>query len=301
MTQLRQNLDVTAASLADALTHELVKPFHALLATYEGTFPGITGRVAPVIDRAALKAAFRTEVALLIKDSMEQETEESLRTALTKVDELRNQLSNGAVLTQDAARVLITKAGGIFIGKEELVRLGELDTDAVVPEIPAKYSKAFLEAAHPFRSETIASHITLAFDRESNAWHSIDRGEGGKSDIVPGSLGNEGRGLIGTRQDRLLTKNGAQIKVEGVVISPHEDSFPIERILNNAVALHLAAGKPIDTAPLRGIFGRTGDFRRGTPGCRIVLGCPDEGSVRVLDSFHSLVIDSDVGLLAGWN
>ena len=178
---------------------------------------------------------------------MEEGTVDSLTAALKNVEELRELLAQG---TQEDTRALITKAGGIFIGKEELVKLGKLDPDAVIPEIPAKYSQAFLESTHPLRGGSIASRIIFAFDPQSNQWHTVDRGEGGKSDIVPGSLakyaaaffrisrsslrslfsifrGKDGLGLSGEKQDELLKKN----------------SSPIERILANALALHLELDK----------------------------------------------------------
>jgi len=301
MTQATQKLDAKAASIAGDLSDKLLAPFSAALATFEGAFPGITERLTAVIDPAKLKAALETEVAQSIKALMEEGTEDSLTAAVGKVKELRGLLAQGAGLAQEDTRALITKAGGIFIGKEELVKLGKLAPDAVIPEIPAKYSQAFLESKHPLRDKTIASHIILGFDPESNQWHTVDRGEGGKSDIVPGSLGKEGRGLSGDKQDELLKKDGAQIKVEGAEISPLKDSSPIERILDNAVALHLAAYKSIDTAPLRGIWGRAGDTQRGASGCRVLLGNSDEGGVSVGGNCPSDLDDFSVGLLAGWN
>jgi hypothetical protein len=301
MTQATQKLDAKAASIAGDLSDKLLAPFSAALATFEGAFPGITERLTAVIDPAKLKAAFSTEVAQSITALMEEGTEASLTAAVGKVKELRGLLAQGPALTQEETRALITKAGGIFIGKEELIKLEKLAPDAVIPEIPAKYSQAFLESTHPLRGGSIASRIIIAFDPQSNQWHTVDRGEGGKSDIVPGSLGKDGRGLSGDKQDELLKKDGAQIKVEGVEISPHKDSSPIERILDNAVALHLAADKSIDTAPFRDIYGRTGDTQRGASGCRVLLGHSHGNGVDVYVGYHSDDANDGVGLLAGWN
>jgi len=206
-----------------------------------------------------------------------------------------------ALTTEEKTRTLITKAGGIFIGKDELVNLGKLAPDAVLPEIHAKYSQAFLESTHPLRGGSIASHIILVFDPETNKWYTADRGEGGKSDIVPGSLGKDGKGLSGDKQDELLKKDGAQIKVEGAEISTHKDSLPIERILDNAVALHLAAGKPLDTAPFYGIWGRSGDTQKAASGCRRLLGHSLQVGVRAYGRYHGDFAINNVGLLAGWN
>jgi len=211
--------------------------------------------------------------------------------------------AQGSALTQEKTRALITKAGGIFIGKDELLKLGndKLAPDAVIPEIHAKYSQAFLESTHPLRGGSIASHIILGFDPETNKWYTADRGEGGQSDIVPGSLGKDGKGLSGDKQDELLKKDGAQIKVEGAEISTHKDSLPIERILDNAVALHLAAGKPLDTAPFYGIWGRSGDTQNAASGCRRLLGLSRRNGVRANANCHSDNAFSYVGLIAGWN
>jgi hypothetical protein len=230
----------------------------------------------------------------------------------SRISKASGSLEEKTSLSQEVTRDLITKAGGIFIGKEELVKLGKLAPDAVLPEIPAKYSQAFLESKHPLRERTleskdplrertIASHIILGFDPETNQWHTIDRGEGGQSDIVPGSFGKDGKGLSGDKQDELLKKDSTQIKVEGVEISTHKDSLPIERMLDSAVALHFAAGKSIETAPFYGIWGRTGDTQNAASGCRRLLGNSYQNGVYAVDYYHSDNANYLVGLIAGWN
>jgi hypothetical protein len=220
--------------------------------------------------------------------------------AESRISLASDSLEEKASLSHGDARDLITKAGGIFIGKDELVNLGKLAPDAVLPEIPAKYSQAFLESTHPLREGTIASHIILGFDPETNQWNTIDRGEGGQSDIVPGSLGKDGKGLRGDKQDELLKKDGAQIIVEGAEISTHKDSLPIERTLDNAVALHLAAGKSIETAPFYGIWGRTGDTQNAASGRRRLLGRSHLRGVDAYGLYPGALAFADVGLLAGW-
>jgi hypothetical protein len=181
-----------------------------------------------------------------------------------------------------------------------LVGLGKIAPDAQVPEIPAKYSAVFLQAAHPLRTGSIASHVILGFDTESGEWHCIDRGEGGKSDIVPGSLGRESNGLGGDEQDALLKRGGAQIAVEGVAISSPKDSYPIERVLDSAIALHLKEGKSFETLPFR-VWGRTADTELMDAGCRVLPGYSDVDGSLVNDNYHSDHTSDHVGLLASWN
>lgn len=296
MTQTEQ-IDTKAAKIAGTLADKLLTPFEDTLAQFEGAFPGITERLKSVVDIAKIKAAFTKEVGTSIKNLKEEGTEESLTAAIAKVKELRGLVEGSSVSSNEGIQTLINQAGGIFIGKDELVKLGKLSADAQIPEIPAKYSQAFLESKHPLRNGTMASHVLLAFDPESNQWHCIDRGEGSKSDIIPGSLGRDGQGLSGNKQDKLIEN----VSIEGVKISSPKDSYPVERILDNAIAKHLADGKSIDTAPFRGIWGRTADTDRALAGCRILLGYSYEFGSRVDDVFHSDCAYSDVGLLACWN
>lgn len=221
---------------------------------------------------------------------------EGLKTAQDKLPAVPQVDLKQAFIEKYGIQTLITQAGGIFIGKDELVKLGKLSADAQIPEIPAKYSRAFLESKHPLRNGTIASHVILAFDPESNQWHCIDRGEGGKSDIIPGSLGRDGQGLSGNKQDKLIEN----VSIEGVKISSPKDSYPVERILDNAIAKHLADRKYIDRAPFRGIWGRTADTDRAYAGCRILLGYSDEYGSDVYDD-RGVNASNYVGLLACWN
>jgi hypothetical protein len=173
--------------------------------------------------------------------------------------------------------------GVVIVGEQEAAKAGV--------SIPAKYSQAFLNATHPIRGGTIASHAILGFDIETNQWYCIEKS------IVP-----ESRNLSGIKQDKLLqNKEGSQIEVEGVKISSPKDSKPIERLLNNVIALHLKDGKSIEEAPFRGIWGRTADTDRAFTGCRILLGFSDEFGSRVDGPAHSDYAGRNVGLLACWN
>ena len=198
----------------------------------------------------------------------------------------------------DPRAALILEAGGIFVGRDELLRLGQLIPNAQVPEIPARYCETFLSALHPLRGGTVASHVILAFDPKSNQWGCIDRGEGGRSDIVPGSLGRDGAGLRGFEQDNLI----ANVSVEGCRLESPTDSKLVGRILGSAVALHLKDGKSIEDAPFRGVWGRTADTKDAVWGCRIILGPSNKDGPDVMDdNYHSEDTHSDVGLLAIWS
>ena len=76
---------------------------------------------------------------------------------------------------------------------------------------------------------------------------------------------------------------------------------PIKRMLDNAVALHLAAGKPLHTSPFYDIYGRTGDTRNAASGCRRLLGYSHPDGVYASDLCDSDDANHNVGLLAGWN
>ncbi len=194
--------------------------------------------------------------------------------------------------TQEAIKTILTQAGGIFIGREELVRLGKLASDAVVPEIPEKYNAVFFQESHPLRVGTIAAHIILALDPESNQWHCVDRGEGGRSDIVPGSLC-----LGGSEQDSIIEGKS----IAGVSLSSPVDSYPYERVVGNASRLHALDGKPSDTAPFIDVWGRTADTTRAVAGCRVLLGLSNEFGTFVHDYCLSDDTHDLIGLLAVWN
>ena len=193
----------------------------------------------------------------------------------------------------------IIDAGGIFIGKEELVELGRLESGTEIPPIPEKFGLQFLQSEHPLRGGSIASHVILAFDPDPKnaAWHCIDRGTGGESDIVPGYLGQDGGRLSAYEQDKLVEN----VNVEGCNLRAPRDSYPVERILNNAVALHLRKEGSIEGAPFRGIWGRTADTERGAVGCRVLVGFSDEDGTVVHDFYPSDFAGNDLGLLACWN
>ncbi len=200
-----------------------------------------------------------------------------------------------------AVRQLVTEAGGVFIGKEELIRLGKATAETNVPALPEGI-EAFLKETHPIRGHKIASHVILAFDQVTKEWVCVDRGSGGKSDIVPGSLGKEGLGMGGAQQDRLLKLNGAAITVKGAVIESPTNSCPDERAINLATACHLQAGNFIDDIPFGHIWGRTADTRRSAAGCRLLLGFSSEGGLCGYVLSHSVYADPCyVGLLASWN
>lgn len=290
MTQTEQ-IDTKAAKIAGTLADKLLTPFEDTLAQFEGAFPGITERLKSVVDLEKIKAAFTAEVGTSIKSLKEEGTEESLTAAIEKVRELRGLVEGSSVSSNEGIQALITHAGGIFIGKDELVKLGKLSADAQIPEIPTKYSQAFLNATHPIRGGTIASHAILGFDIETNQWYCIEKS------IVP-----ESRSLSGSKQDKLLqNKDGSQIEVEGVKVSSPKDSKPIERVLDNVIALHLKDGKSIEEAPFRGVWARTGDTDRALRGCRVLLGHSYEDGSLVINVYDAVNAYFNVGLLAGWN
>ena len=253
--------------------------------------------ISEAVEGKAPDAKERLKAAIAILSGKAPITQNEQPAAVGKTPRKSKELEPSGILSNEGIQALITQAGGIFIGKDELIKLGKLSADAQIPEIPAKYSQAFLESKHPLRNGTMASHVILAFDPESNQWHCIDRGEGSKSDIIPGSLGRDGQGLSGNKQDKLLEN----VSIEGVKISSPKDSHPVERILDNAIAKHLADGKSLDTAPFRRIWGRTADTDRARAGCRILLGASDERGSVVGGSYRSGSSDYYVGLLACWN
>ena len=246
-------------------------------------------------DIAALAAGTeRAEVALnaLKEEELSPQQKAELQALARRFEETTEQ---APMQELDSVAVLILKEGGIFIGRDELVKLGKISADAVVPGIPEKFSIAFLESQHPLRPGAIAKHVILAFDVDSHQWLCIDRGEGGESDVIPDSPN-----LGGAEQDKLLQRKEAQIQVEGVKISSPRDSNPVERILNNAVALHLKDGQPLESAPFRNIWGRTADTERGAAGCRVLLGPSAQYGPRARDRYRSDDACDLIGLLATW-
>jgi hypothetical protein len=162
------------------------------------------------------------------------------------VEVLRNQH------IQNSIKQKIKAAGGIFIGREELIKLGKLSRDAKLPAIPEEFSRKFLSSAHPLREGTIASHIILAFDPESQCWYAIDRGQGAQSDLAPGTLGRKGPEQIIQTQI-----NGQSPSLNGLELSPPLQYEPYQRSIQNAVELHLKNSQPLHEAPFFRCFGRT--------------------------------------------
>jgi hypothetical protein len=201
-----------------------------------------------------------------------------------------------AALTQGIAEKLIEKAGGIFLGEKQLKALGVIDENATIPPIPEKFSKAFLNAAHPLREGKIAAHIILGLDLATNAWYCFEKS------IVPGSLGKNGSGLSGREQDQLLLDENGQPKIVGEMkYSSPTDSRPIGNVLDNVIKLHLDNGVNVDDLPFYGIFGRTADTQNADRGCRGLLGGSSQDGSRVLNGYPAGNAYDDVGLIAGWN
>ena len=202
---------------------------------------------------------------------------------------------NTRLQTQEEDRRVDTvrELNGIYIGKEELVLLKKLSSDVVIPAIPEKFSQAFLESKHPFRRGQIGSHVILAFDPEDNNWHCLDRGEGGLSDVLPGSVN-----LSANKQDTLLDQ--VNLQIEGLTLSPAQDSRVLKRILGNAIAIHLQQRQNIECAPLWGVWGRTADVHYDNIGCRILLGHSNKFGVQIHSFFMSSLANKEVGLLCAW-
>lgn len=188
---------------------------------------------------------------------------------------------------ETAQEKIIKEAGGIFV----------VPAGVEVPPIPEKYSIEFLESKHPLREGSIAGHVILGFDDESKQWVCIDRGSGGQSDIVPGSLGPDGRGLPGNKQDDII----AGKEVGGVKLTSPDDYEPNKRVIDAAIVQHLNEGKSVQELPFYGIWGRTADTGHAAAGCRVLLGLSSGLGTDVRDFYHSDRALGNVGLLAVWN
>lgn len=174
--------------------------------------------------------------------------------------------------------------------------LGVIAKDATIPPIPEKFSKAFLNAAHPLREGKIAAHIILGFDPDTNAWYCFEKS------IVPGSLGKEERGLSGPEQDKLiLGKNSQPYTVGETKYSSPTDYRPIKNVLDNVIRLQLNNGAEVEDLPFDGIYGRTADTQNAVRGCRVLLGRSDRFGSVVCNHCSAVRASSAVGLLAGWN
>lgn len=194
-------------------------------------------------------------------------------------------------------RGLVTDAGGVFIGREELIKLGEIPAYTEIPAVPIKYGAYFLQVDHPLRDGIIASHVILAFDPRGNQWLCIDRGNGGRSDIIPGSLGENGAGLPGLRQDQIIEK----IVVNGVKLRSPEDGFAVKRVLDNALAMHSNAREFVETTPFADLWVRTNDTVRGAPDYRLLIGATSVAGVGVKILYPSEQANFDVGLIGCWS
>lgn len=214
---------------------------------------------------------------------------------LSRLDAINND-SRVRVLGRDAEiRALITDAGGIFTGIEENQALGIAPRDRPAA-IPPEFSIDFLSSPHLLRGGLVAGHVILGFDPRDNNWVCIDRGAGGESDIVPGSLGPNVEGLPAHDQYELI----ANVSIKGVTLASPNALGGIERVINTAVALHIATGKPIESLPFRGVWGRTADITRAMDGCRTLLGFTDGIGIKVHTGCESSASSSHLGLLACW-
>jgi len=201
-----------------------------------------------------------------------------------------------AALNQGVAEKLISKAGGIFLGEEQLKELGIIGKGAIVPPVPQKFSKAFLAANHPVRGGKMAAHIILGFDPKTREWYCFEKS------IVPGSLGTDGRGLSGPKQDDLLLDEKRKPKtVQGMKYTSPTDYHPIKSVLDNVIKLQLKHGVAVGNLPFYGVWGRTSDTENADRGCRVLLGLSNRDGSVVYNFFSAVFAVDGVGLLAGWN
>jgi hypothetical protein len=184
-------------------------------------------------------------------------------------------------------RNLVTQAGGIFLE-------GEVGPDIALPK---KLTKEFLDSADPKRGNKIAAHVIIGFDNETKKWYCISRGNGGMSDVLPGSLG-----MTGVQHDQLFrNSDNSDIVVKGLKLDSPKDYAPYKRLLDRAVTAHLETGGKLETAPFYGVWGRTNDTEHGAAGCRVLLGYADECGVLVRAGYLSFIALSGVGAFAVWN
>jgi hypothetical protein len=201
-----------------------------------------------------------------------------------------------AALSQGVAETLISKAGGIFLGEKQLKELGVIDKGVTVPPVPQKFSRAFLNANHPLRGGKMAAHIILGFDPKTREWYCFEKS------IVPGSLGTDGRGLSGPKQDNLLLDEHRKPKtVQGMKYTSPTDYHPIKRVLDNVIKLQRKQGVAVGDLPFYRVWGRTSDTENAGRGCRVLLGASDRHGSFVYGHFSAAYADGHIGLLAGWN
>jgi hypothetical protein len=200
-----------------------------------------------------------------------------------------------AALNQGVAEKLISKAGGIFLGEEQLKELGVIGKGVTVPPVPQKFSAAFLNANHPLRGGRVAEHIILGFDPKTNEWYCFEKS------VVPGSLGTDGSVRSGPKQDDLLLDRNRNPKtIQGMKYTSPTDYHPIRRVLDNVIKLQLKHGVGVENLPFHGVWGRTSDTENADRGCRVLLGDSRRAGSRVHYVGSADRAFSDAGLLAGW-
>lgn len=131
-SQTQERLDAKAEKVANQLADRLLAPFQDTLAKFEIAFPGISKRVAEVVNPDVIKAALSAEAARSIQGLISEGTEESLGKALAAIKELRSLVQSGGSAEIAAAKDLMGKNmvgpdARIFEGKD----LGE------IPALPA--------------------------------------------------------------------------------------------------------------------------------------------------------------------
>jgi hypothetical protein len=224
--------------------------------------------------------------------AMPADTRRALLSLISAENTSAETSARKAIVAEVVVRVLILNAGGVFIGKEELVKLGKSVPDAVVTELPAKYSEAFFRASHPIRGVEIARNAILGFDTVTNQWYCFEK------TIIPNSTG-----ISGDEQDKLVRNiEGSQLEVEGVKMSSPSDSEPVQRVLDTAIAFHLKHGGSIEDVPLADIWARTADTKNGyEPDCRVLLGRSDKNGSCKLTSAPANTGHTRIGLLVDWS
>lgn len=137
-------------------------------------------------------------------------------------------------LTEEIARKILTEAGGIFVGRKELMRLGVVQKGASIPPIPPEFSRGFFEAQHPLREGQIAGHVILGYDPKTDRWYCFEKS------VIEVSFSRAKRMV---RKDKMLSyKDGRQITRNGLQYSSPKDYRPIQRILNSLIKLHMRDG-----------------------------------------------------------
>src|SRR3990167_11107554 len=92
---------------ADLRVDQLLAPLQDTLAKFEIAFPGISKRVAEVVNPEAIKAALSAEAARSIQGLISEGTEESFGKALAAVKELRSLVERGGSVDLEAVKELM--------------------------------------------------------------------------------------------------------------------------------------------------------------------------------------------------